>query len=251
MYWIAFNLRDAQDAVGRILTQLYQSKFFISTPGVVYSEDPGIVFAVASVLDAQGSPYAMTPLPSGPWRRGLMSRLASSYSDVYSCWMCGRVSETKHFCNHCTSVSLVPNPIRKRTVPAGDLWAVWYLTRFYDGSFYPGMQVTITPGKLEPISDCEVITDDIYTVAEVITKAELDFNLALAVLDGYFAFKSNWKTPRAEHNLMLLHERYPRYRVPAELSLLRAPANYPTLLERITEYQWERMLDSHAEQLKR
>jgi len=250
MYWIAFN---SQDMVGNILAQLSQSKFYISpTPGVVYSEDPGIVFAVASALDAQGLPYAMTPLPSGPWRRGLMSRLASSRPEVYSCWMCGQVSETKHFCNHCTSVSLVHNPIRKKTVPAGDLVTVWYLTRFYDGSFYPGLQVTITPGKLEPISDHQVITD-IHAVAEAITEAEaeLDFNLALAILDGYFAFKSNWKTPRAEHNLRLLHERYSRYRVPADMSLLRAPANYPTILGQVTEYGWEKILDSHAERLKR
>jgi hypothetical protein len=250
MYWIAFNRQDV--IYDDILAQLSQSKFYISpTPGVVYSEDPGIVFAVASALGAQGVLYAMTPLPPGPWRRGLMSRLASSHSEVYSCWMCGRVSETEHFCEHCTSVSLVHNPVRKKTVPAGDLVTVWYLTRFYDGSFYPGMQVTITPGRLEPISDPQVITDDIHTTAEVITEAELDFNLALAILDGYFAFKSNWKTPRAEHNLRLLHERHSRYRVPADMSLLRAPANYPTILGQVTEYKWESMLDSHAERLKR
>jgi len=245
MYWIAFN---PQDAPGRILTQLSQSKFYISpVQGVVYSEDPGIIFAVASSLDAQGSSYVMTPLPLGPWRRSLMSRLASSHSGVYSCWMCGQVSETTHFCGHCTSVSLIPNPIRKRTVPAGDLLTIWYLTRFSNGSFYPGLQVTLTPGKLEPISDSQVITDDIRTIAEVITEAELDFNLALVILDGYFAFKTSWKPPRAEYNLRLLHERYPSYRVPADVSLLRAPANYPNILSRVTAYEWSRMLDKHAE----
>ena len=250
MYTIAFNAQEAK-AVEHIMDRLAQSQYFVSpVQGLVFSEDPGIIFAIASALNEHGLPYAASPLPLGPWRKHLLQRLTDDRKAAYSCWMCGKVSETETFCKHCTSVSLVENPVGVKTgVPASvGLLEIWQMTRFRSGNFFPGAGVELTLQNPRETSSSP-LDPGIVTVAKALTGLWLPYNTALSILDGYFAFGTEWKTPRADHNLTLLRERFPSYNVPPEFSILRAIANYPFLLNEVGKYEWGIILDNHKELL--
>jgi len=251
MYTIAFNAQEAK-AVEHIMDRLAQSQYFVSpVQGLVFSEDPGIIFAIASTLNNHNIPYAASPLPLGPWRKRLLWRLTDGYKTAYSCWMCGKVSETESFCKYCTSVSLVENPVGAKTgVPASvGLLEIWWMTRFRSGNFFPGTSVVFTLQTPDETTAPLPLDPGIVTVAKAIAGTRLPYNTALSILDGYHAFGTEWKTPRADHNLALLQERFPSYNVPPEFSVLRAVANYPSLLSEVGEYTWSVIMDNHKELL--
>ena len=251
MYTIAFNAQETK-AVEHIMSRLAQSQYFISpVQGLVFSEDPGVIFAIASTLNNHNIPYAASPLPLGPWRKRLVWRLTDGYNTTYSCWMCGKVSVTEAFCKHCTSISLVENPIGSeiQVSASAGLLEIWWMTRFRSGNFFPGANVELT--LKTPAETTVSLPPGIITVAKAITGTWLAYNIALRILDGYYAFGTDWKTPRADHNLMLLHERFPSYNVPPEISILRAAANYPALLSEVGEYGWSIIMDNHKELLEK